>query len=82
MPSGDGIEVEIRELATDAFGRLVAAVQAPSAIGTIGLADGRTVKGFICDADAVAGAREITEHGGWRAYRAALGHADANAGTT
>lgn len=39
MPSGDGIEVEIRELATDAFGRLVAAVQAPSAIGTIGLAD-------------------------------------------
>jgi allophanate hydrolase len=36
------------------------------------------VKGFICEADAVAGAREITAHGGWRAYRAAIGLADAN----
>ncbi len=80
-PTGDGIEVEIWELATEAFGSLVAGVQAPLAIGTIALGDGRTVKGFICEADAVAGAREITAHGGWRAYRAALGRADANAFT-
>jgi allophanate hydrolase len=31
------------------------------------------VKGFICETDAVAGAREITAYGGWRAYRAAAG---------
>ncbi|MEA2223794.1 MAG: allophanate hydrolase [Solirubrobacteraceae bacterium] len=77
-PAGRGIEVEIWELATEAFGRLVAGVAPPLAIGTVALADGRTVKGFICEADAVAGAREITAHGGWRAYRAAIGLADAN----
>jgi allophanate hydrolase len=75
--TGDGIEIEIWELATEAFGRLVAGVPAPLAIGTIALADGRAVKGFICEADAVAGAREITAHGGWRAYRAAADRADA-----
>jgi allophanate hydrolase len=80
LPAGRGIEVEIWELATEAFGRLVASVPKPLAIGTIALDDGRTVKGFICEADAVAGAREITEHGGWRAYRARLGLADASAG--
>jgi allophanate hydrolase len=78
--SGGGIEVEIWELATEAFGRFVAGVSWPLAIGTVALADGRRVKGFICEADAVAGAREITAHGGWRAYRAGR-LADAPAGT-
>jgi allophanate hydrolase len=67
--AGGGIEVEIWELAIEAFGRFVAGVPWPLAIGTVALADGRRVKGFICEADAVAGAREITAHGGWRAYR-------------
>jgi allophanate hydrolase len=80
--AGAGIEVEVWELGTEAFGRLVAGVPWPLAIGTVALADGRSVKGFICEADAVAGAREITGHGGWRAYRAAAGRADAAAGTT
>jgi allophanate hydrolase len=79
-PTGDGIEVEIWELATASFGRLVASVPPPLAIGTVTLADGRLVKGYLCEADAVAGAREITEHGGWRAYRAAAGLADASTG--
>jgi allophanate hydrolase len=77
-----GIEVEIWELATEAFGRLVAGVPSPLAIGTIALADGRAVKGFICEADAVAGAREITAHGGWRAYRAAADLAGTPGGKT
>ncbi len=79
-PAGDGIEVEIWQLQTEAFGRLVAGVPRPLAIGTITLADGRGVKGYICEADAVADARDITAHGGWRAYRAAAGLADAAAG--
>ena len=79
--AGSGIEVEIWELATEAFGRLVAGVPWPLAIGTVALADGRAVKGFICEADAAAGAREITAHGGWRAYRAAAGLAEPAAGT-
>jgi allophanate hydrolase len=78
-PAGDGIEVEIWELGTESFGRLVAAVASPLAIGTITLHDGRCVKGFLCEADAVAGAREITSFGGWRAYRASLGSAGAGA---
>jgi allophanate hydrolase len=81
-PRGRGIEVEIWQLATEAFGRLVAHVPPPLAIGTITLDDGRRVKGFICEADAVEGAREITVHGGWRAYRATLRLADAGAGAT
>lgn len=72
-PTGPGIEVEIWELSTQALGQLLADVAAPLAIGTIVLDDGRTVKGFICEPDAVADAREITAHGGWRAYRASIG---------
>jgi allophanate hydrolase len=71
--TGDGIEVEIWELGTESFGRLVASVPPPLAIGTVTLADGRLVKGYLCEADAVAGAREITTYGGWRAYLAAAG---------
>lgn len=70
--TGSGIEVEIWELPTESFGRLVAGVPAPLAIGTIALHDGRTVKGFLCEADALDGALEITSFGGWRAYRASL----------
>ena len=68
-----GIEVEIWELATEAFGRLVAGVAPPLTIGTIVLEDGRTVKGFLCESSAVADAPDITAHGGWRAYRASRG---------
>ena len=67
---GPGLELEVWELSVEAFGRLVAAVPAPLVIGTVALADGRTVKGFLCEADALAGAAEITAFGGWRAYRA------------
>jgi allophanate hydrolase len=70
---GPGLELEVWELPVAAFGRFVAAVPAPLVIGTVVLADGRTVKGFLCEASAVAGARDITAFGGWRAYRASLG---------
>jgi len=69
---GDGIELEIWELAVAAFGQLVAAVAPPLSIGTVTLADGRAVKGFLCESSAVTGAPDITAHGGWRAYRQAL----------
>ena len=32
------------------------------------LADGTEVTGFLCEGHALAGAPEITHHGGWRAY--------------
>ncbi|MEY2441114.1 MAG: allophanate hydrolase [bacterium] len=70
---GPAIELEVWALPVEGFGRLVAGVPAPLVIGTVALEDGRAVKGFLCEADAVAGALDITAYGGWRAYRASLG---------
>jgi allophanate hydrolase len=67
---GPGIEVEVWALSLEAFGSFVADVPPPHAIGTLLLADGERVKGFLCEGMALAGAREITELGGWRAYLA------------
>ena len=40
------------------------------AIGTIRLADGRSVKGFLVEPEVLGEARDITGYGGWRAYMA------------
>jgi len=37
------------------------------------LADGEAVKGFLCEPHAVAQATDITDFGGWIAYRANQG---------
>ena len=65
---GAAIELEIWALPTEGFGRFVAAIAAPLSIGTISLADGRAVKGFLVEAQAISGARDISSYGGWRAY--------------
>jgi allophanate hydrolase len=71
--AGAPIEVEIWTLAAESFGRFVAAVPPPLSIGTLVLADGRLVKGFLVEAEAVTGARDITKFGGWRVYMAEAG---------
>jgi allophanate hydrolase len=58
-------------MSTTAFGRFVAAVPPPMAIGTVRLDDGSTVKGFLCEPAALSGSPDISAFGGWRAYRAA-----------
>jgi allophanate hydrolase len=65
---GGAIEVELWALSAAAFGRFVAAVPSPLSIGTLRLADSREAKGFLVEAAATAGARDITRFGGWRAY--------------
>lgn len=70
--AGPGIELEVWRLSAEAFGTFVAATPAPMGIGTVELADGRVVKGFMCETAALEGATEITQHGGWRAYLASL----------
>ena len=50
------------------FGRLVASVAPPLAIGTVQLADDERVKGFLCESFAEPAALDITDFGGWRAY--------------
>lgn len=65
---GPGIEGELWSLPAAAFGRFVAAIPGPLGIGKVRLEDGREVSGFLCEAAALDGAKEITALGGWRRY--------------
>jgi len=65
-----GIELELWSLSAEAFGSFVAEIPPPLGIGTLTLSDGRQVKGFLCEAHALAAATDITAHGGWRAFLA------------
>jgi allophanate hydrolase len=66
--TGRAIEVEVWSLPYEGFGRFVADVPPPLAIGTLTLADGRRVKGFLVEAEATVEARDISDLGGWRAF--------------
>jgi allophanate hydrolase len=65
---GAPIKVEVYELGVAEFGSFVVEVPAPLAIGTVTLADGTSVKGFVAEPRALTGAQDITDLGGWRAY--------------
>ena len=67
---GAAIEVEIWDMPVDAVGSFLALIPAPLGLGTIALVDGSQAHGFLCEAHALAGAEDITSHGGWRAYLA------------
>ena len=68
---GTSIEIEVWALSVESFGRFVAAVPPPLSIGTVKLQDGRGLKGFLLEAAAAAGARDISSFGGWRKFMAA-----------
>jgi allophanate hydrolase len=69
--AGQGlIELEIWEMDHAAFGSFVAEIPPPLGIGTVTLENGGTVKGFLCEAHAVAAAEDITTFGGWRNWLA------------
>ncbi len=69
---GAAIAVEVWALPQSAVGSFLALIPSPLGLGNIELADGRQVHGFLCEAHALAGATDISEHGGWRAYLADL----------
>ena len=66
--AGAAIELETWALSTEGFGRFVAAIPPPLSIGSIRLGDDRQVKGFLVEAQAVAGARNISSFGSWPAF--------------
>lgn len=66
--SGSAIIVELWDIPLARFGEFVAEIPAPLGIGSLELADGRIVKGFICEPWATGGATDITAFGGWRSY--------------
>ncbi len=68
---GVAIEVEVYRLTPEAFGRFVEAIPAPLGIGRIALEDGTRPAGFLCEAVGLESARDVSQYGGWRAFRAA-----------
>jgi len=69
---GSAIAVEVWSLPQAAVGSLLALIPPPLGLGSIELADGRHVHGFLCEPHALAGARDITSFGGWRAFLASM----------
>jgi allophanate hydrolase len=68
---GAAIAIEVWDVPLAEVGSLLALIPAPLGLGSLALADGRSVHGFICEGHALAGATDITHFGGWRAYIAA-----------
>ena len=66
--TGSAIKLELWALSAASFGKFVAAIPPPLSIGTIRLADGRGIKGFLVEPAAINGARDISAFGGWRAF--------------
>jgi allophanate hydrolase len=67
---GAAIEGEVWALPTSAIGALLAQVPSPLGFGTVELVEGPCL-GFLSEAAGIADARDITCHGGWRAWLAA-----------
>jgi allophanate hydrolase len=66
--AGATIAIELWALSPTSFGSFVAAIPPPLSIGTVRLADGREIKGFLVEAAALETATDISRYGGWRAY--------------
>ena len=66
--TGGAITVEVWEMPVAQYGSFVALIPAPLGIGSLTLADGSSVQGFLCEALALEGAEDITQHGGWRRF--------------
>jgi allophanate hydrolase len=65
---GVSIDAEIWRLPATRWGDFIALIPAPLAIGTLELSDGKRIKGFMCEAYAVQGARNISAIGSWRTF--------------
>ena len=69
-PGGAAIAGEVWSLPTAAIGLLLAQVTPPLGFGSVQLDTGACL-GFLAESAGVLAARDITRHGGWRAYLAA-----------
>ncbi len=67
-PAGSAVALEVWALPEERLGALIARIPRPLGIGTLLLEEGAEIKGFLCEAGALAGAQEITRYGGWRAF--------------
>ncbi|GJF27468.1 amidase [Kitasatospora sp. NE20-6] len=67
---GRTVRGELWELPAAGLGTLLASLPRPMALGSVELADGRQVPGFLCEPAALDGAEDITAAGGWAAHLA------------
>lgn len=67
---GAAIALEVWALPRTALGTLLVQIPAPLGLGTVLLEEGTGVPGFLCETAGLAGAVDITAHGGWRAWLA------------
>lgn len=65
---GVSIEVEVWNLPSSQLGGFLRGIAAPLGLGTVTLASGQQVHGFIAQSGAEVGAEDISAFGGWRAY--------------
>jgi allophanate hydrolase len=73
VPAGAGARIagELYALPPAALPELAALARTPIRLGHVWLEDGRQVHGYLCDPAAAATARDVSHHGGWRAFLAA-----------
>jgi allophanate hydrolase-like protein len=70
-PGGAAIAVEVWRVPAAGLARILLAEPPGLCIGKVPLADGEETLGVLGEPALCAGQREITQHGGWRAYLAA-----------
>lgn len=69
---GVSVDVEVWEVPNEGVADILLKEPPGLAIGKVSLADGEEVLGVLGEAILCEGAKEITQHGGWRAYAATL----------
>ena len=72
---GVSLDVEVWDVPVAEVGSFLALIPPPLGLGSVELDDGTRVHGFLCESAGLAGARDISAYGGWRAYLAAPGPA-------
>lgn len=65
---GARVKMEIWRLPQDQFGSFMQQIPSPLGIGTVNLADGSQVLGFICESIASKAAQDISDLGDWRRF--------------
>jgi allophanate hydrolase len=68
VENGAAIDLEVWGLPLTAFGTFMAGIPQPLGIGTLTLANGSHVKGFVCEQCATKDAKDVTHFGGWRSF--------------
>jgi len=68
IEKGSSIQVETWAIPTHSFGDFMRGIPSPLSIGSVELADGRKVHGFLVEPSGVQGAEDITRLGSWRRF--------------